>query len=174
MALALESFDRFVEAGVNVGLGTDTYPLDIVSELRYASLISRLVDRKYYGARPASVFNAATIWGARALGREDLGRIASGAKADIVVVNQRTTRYGPTRDPITALVEYGSGADVETVLVNGEVVIEAGRSTRIDEDDLYLREESAARGAWDNWSKRDWAGRPVEEILPPAFPTRNR
>ena len=172
MAMAAESFDRYVEAGVNMGLGTDTYPLDIVSEMRYASLISRLVDKKYHGARPDRVFNAATVWGARALGRDDLGKIAPGAKADVVIVDLLSTRYGPARDPITALVEYGSGADVDTVLVNGEVVIESGRSTRIDEAELYARAETAAKRAWDNWPKRDWAGRSVEEIIPPAFPTR--
>ena len=173
MAIAAESFDRYVEAGVNMGLGTDTYPLDIISEMRYTSLISRLVDRKYHGARPERVFNAATVWGARALGRDDLGRLAPGAKADVVVVDLRTTRYGPVRDPVTALVEYGSGADVDTVLVNGEVVIDQGRSTRIDEAELYSRADAAAKRAWDNWPKRDWAGRTVEEILPPAFPTRH-
>ena len=172
MANAAESFDRYVEAGVNMGLGTDTYPLDIVAEMRYASLISRLVDKKYYGARPERVFNAATIWGAKALGRDDLGKIAPGAKADIVIVDLRTTRYGPVRDPINALVEYGSGADVDTVLVNGEVVIESGRSTRIDEAELYARADAAAKKAWDNWPKRDWAGRSVEQIIPPAFPTK--
>ena len=172
MAIAAESFDRYVEAGVNMGLGTDTYPLDIISEMRYTSLISRLVDRKYHGARPERVFNAATVWGARALGRDDLGRLAPVAKADVVIVDLRTTRYGPVRDPVTALVEYGSGADVDTVLVNGEVVIDQGRSTRIDEAELYSRADAAAKRAWDNWPKRDWAGRTVEEILPPAFPTR--
>jgi cytosine/adenosine deaminase-related metal-dependent hydrolase len=172
MAVAAESFDRYVDAGVLMGLGTDTYPLDIVAEMRYASLISRLVDRKYHGGRPERVFNAATVWGAKALGREDLGRLAPGAKADVAIIDLRTTRYGPARDPITALVEYGSGADVDTVLVNGEVVIEKGRSTKINEDDLYARADAAAKRAWDNWSKRDWAGRTVEEILPPAFPTR--
>jgi cytosine/adenosine deaminase-related metal-dependent hydrolase len=172
MAIAAESFDRYVEAGVNMGLGTDTYPLDIISEMRYASLISRLVDRKYHGARPERVFNAATVWGARAIGRDDLGRLAPGAKADVVIIDLRTTRYGPVRDPVTALVEYGSGADVDTVLVNGEVVIDQGRSTRIDEAELYSRADAAAKRAWDNWPKRDWAGRTVEEILPPAFPTR--
>ncbi len=172
MAIAAESFDRYVEAGVNMGLGTDTYPLDIISEMRYTSLISRLVDRKYHGARPARVFNAATVWGARALGRDDLGRLAPGAKADVVIIDLRTTRYGPVRDPVTALVEYGSGADVDTVLVNGEVVIDQGRSTRIDEAELYSHADAAAKRAWDNWPKRDWAGRTVEEILPPAFPTR--
>ncbi|MBI4525781.1 MAG: amidohydrolase family protein [Deltaproteobacteria bacterium] len=172
MAGVMESFDRYVEAGINVGLGTDTYPLDIVSEMRYASLFSRLVDRKYYGARPAEVFNAATVWGAKALGREDLGKIAQSAKADIAIVDLRTLRYGPARDPVTALVEYGGGADVDTVIVDGEIVIDQGRSTRIDEGELFARAEATANRAWDNWQGRDWAGRKTEEIIPPAFPTR--
>jgi 5-methylthioadenosine/S-adenosylhomocysteine deaminase len=174
MALALESFDRFIDSGINVGLGTDTYPLDIIAEMRYASLISRLIDRKYQGARPAAVFDAATIGGARALGRDDLGRLAVGAKADIVVVDLRTTRYGPVRDPVNALVEYGCGADVETVIVDGEIVIEQGRSTRIDEKELFAQAEGAAKRAWDDWAGRDWAGRSVDEIVPPAFPIRGR
>ena len=53
MAFAMESFDRYLAAGVRIGLGTDTYPLDIVSEMRYASLISRLVDKNASGARAA-------------------------------------------------------------------------------------------------------------------------
>lgn len=172
MAFAMESFDRYLEAGVKIGLGTDTYPLDIVSEMRYASLISRLLDRNASGARPAAVFNAATIGGAEALGRQDLGRLAVGAKADVVIVNLRTTRYGPARDPINALVEYGSGADVETVIVDGEIVIENGRSMRIDEAGLFAQAETGAKRAWDNWAGRDWAGRTTEDIIPPAFPTR--
>ncbi|MFQ5682997.1 MAG: amidohydrolase family protein [Candidatus Binatia bacterium] len=172
MAMAMESFDRYVEQGINIGLGTDTYPLDIVSEMRYASLIARLVDRKYYAARPTAVFNAATVSGAQALGRDDLGRLAEGAKADVVIVNLRSLRYGPVRDPVTALVEYGSGSDVETVLVDGDVVIENGNSTRIDESALLNQAAVGATRAWDNWPERDWAGRKTEEIVPPAFPTR--
>jgi cytosine/adenosine deaminase-related metal-dependent hydrolase len=172
MAFAMESFDQYRAAGVNIGLGTDTYPLDIVAEMRYASLISRLVDRNASGARPADVFNAATIGGAKALGRDDLGRLAPGAKADLVIINLRTTRYGPIRDPINALVEYGSGADVETVIVDGEVVVENGRSTRIEDGELFAHAEAGAQRAWDNWAERDWNGRSVEQIIPPAFPTR--
>jgi cytosine/adenosine deaminase-related metal-dependent hydrolase len=130
------------------------------------------VDKNASGARPAAVFNAATIGGADALSRPDLGRLAVGAKADIVVINLRTSRYGPVRDPINALVEYGSGADVETVIVNGEIVIDKGRSTRIDEDELLSQAEQGAKRAWDNWAGRDWSSRTVEEIIPPAFPTR--
>ena len=172
MGFAMESFDQYLAAGVRVGLGTDSYPLDIVAEMRYASLISRLVDKNAAGARPADVFNAATVAGAHALGRKDLGRLAVGAKADLVVINLRTTRYGPARDPINALVEYGSGADVETVIVDGEVVVENGRSTRVDEAELFAQAEAGTKRAWDNWPGRDWSSRSVEQIIPPAFPTR--
>jgi cytosine/adenosine deaminase-related metal-dependent hydrolase len=172
MAFALESFDQYLASGVKIGLGTDTYPLDIISEMRYATLIARLVDRNAAAARPGDVFNAATIVGADALGRKDLGRLAAGAKADLVIINLRTSRYGPARDPINALVEYGSGADVETVMVDGEVVIENGRSTRIDDAQLFAQAEAGAQRAWNNWPDRDWNGRGVEQIVPPAFPTR--
>lgn len=173
MAFAMESFDQYLAAGVRIGLGTDTYPLDIVAEMRYASLISRLLDRNAAGARAADVFNAATIGGATALGRPDLGRLAAGSKADLVIINLRTTRHGPVRDPINALVEYGSGADVETVIVDGEVVVENGRSTRIRDDELFAQAEAGAQRAWDNWPARDWNNRTVEQIIPPSFPTRN-
>src|SRR6185503_4804728 len=119
---------------------------------RYASLISRLIDRNSAAPRAADVFNAATIGGANALGRADLGRLAPGAKADVVIINLRTTRYGPVRDPINALVEYGTGADVETVIVDGEVVVENGRSTRIDDEELLTQAEAGAGRAWDNSS----------------------
>ena len=173
MGMALESFDHYLECGINVGLGTDTFPLDIISEMRYASLISRLVDRNAAGARAAAVFNAATIGGAQALGRKDLGRLEEGALADIVIVNLRNTRYGPIRDPITNLVEYAGGADIETIIVNGEIVIRDGRSTRLEEDALYQKADHAARKAWDTWPQKDWAERSTEDIIPPAFPTRS-
>lgn len=172
MSLTLESFDRFVSAGVKIGLGTDTYPLDIISEMRYASILTKIVDKRAYAARPRDVFNAATVWGADALGRTDLGRLAEGAKADVVIVDLRNPRYGLIRDPVTALVEFGSGADVDTVIVNGEVVVRDGQSTRIDETGLYERAQTGAARAWDDWPTRDWAGRSVEDINPPAFPTR--
>jgi 5-methylthioadenosine/S-adenosylhomocysteine deaminase len=98
--------------------------------------------------------------------------LAAGAKADVVIINLRNTRYGPLCDPINALVEYGSGADVETVIVDGAIVVENGRSTRIDEAELFAQAEAGAKRAWDNWAGRDWNGRTVEQIIPPAFPNR--
>ena len=76
------------------------------------------------------------------------------------------------RDPINALVKYGSGADVETVIVDGEIVVDKGRSTRINDDELFAQAQMGATRAWDNWAGRDWAGRSVKQINPPAFPMR--
>jgi hypothetical protein len=64
------------------------------------------------------------------------------------------------------------GADVETVIVDGEIVVDKGRSTRINDDELFTQVQTGANRAWDNWAGRDWAGRTVEQINPPAFPTR--
>ena len=68
--------------------------------------------------------------GARSLGRDDIGRLSPGAKADIIVIaldGRGTLRFGPVRDPIKSLVDCGIGDDVETVIVDGKVCTEDGR-----------------------------------------------
>ena len=76
---ALESFHRYRAAGVNVGLGTDTYPRDLISEMRWASLLCKVVEHDFTVATAAEVFDAATLAGARALRRDDIGRLAPGS-----------------------------------------------------------------------------------------------
>jgi cytosine/adenosine deaminase-related metal-dependent hydrolase len=169
----MESFDRYLQQGVKIGLGTDTYPLDIIAEMRYASRIARVVDGTHTAGRTEDLFNAATVWGADALGRPDLGRLAEDSAADVVIIDLQDISYGPMRDPVTALVDFGTGKDVETVIVAGEVVIENGTSTRVDEANIVARAQAAATAGWDGWAERDWANRDVETITPPAFPTRS-
>ncbi len=167
----MESFDQYLAAGIEIELGTDTYPVDIIAEMRDASLISRLVDKNAPGARPADVFNAATIVGAEALGRKDLGRIAAGAKADVVIVNLRTTRYGPARDPINARLS--------TAVRTSKPSLSMVKSRLRTADPLESTKTSCrssgygfAQRAWDAWASRDRNGRSTEDIIPPAFPTR--
>ena len=72
MGIVMESFDRYREAGIPMAIGTDTYPKDMISEMRYASLASRVADRRFTSGHPRDVFNAATLGGADMLGRPDL------------------------------------------------------------------------------------------------------
>ena len=97
--VALESFDRYRKAGVNVALATDAYPLDLFAEMRMASIMCKAADRNYEAAPAPAVFDAATLAGAAALGRDDIGRIALDARADLVIVDPRTLTIGPNPDP---------------------------------------------------------------------------
>ena len=120
----LDSWERYRKAGVNIALGTDTYPRDMIMQMRTASYVGKIASRNLKAASAAEVFEAATLGGARSLGRDDLGRLMPGAKADIVIIDltgRDTLRMGPVRDPIKSLVECGIGDDVDTVIVDGVV-----------------------------------------------------
>ena len=83
------------------------------------SLTCKVTERDDKSANAAAVFDAATIGGAKALRRDDLGRLAVGAKADIVLIDLEALRFGPIHDPIRALVYCGTGELIDTVIVAG-------------------------------------------------------
>jgi hypothetical protein len=58
------------------------------------------------------------------------------------------------------------------IRINGEVLAENGRSTRINDEELFAQAQVGTNRAWDNWAGRDWNGRSVEHIIPSAFPAR--
>ena len=73
MGVMLESLERYRQLGINVALGTDTFPQDLISEMRLAGLMCRFAEGSFRVGRARDVFDAATLGGARALGRDDLG-----------------------------------------------------------------------------------------------------
>jgi 5-methylthioadenosine/S-adenosylhomocysteine deaminase len=167
---ALESFAKYRAAGVNVGLGTDTYPRDLISEMRWASNLCKIVERDFTVATAADVFTAATLGGARALRRDDLGRLAPGAKADVVLVDMRSFRIGPYRDPIKALVQCGTADDVERVIVDGKTVVEDGRVVGLDEAALLAQAQAEADRLWSTVPEWHWQGLTAEQLSPQSFP----
>lgn len=172
MGLALESFDRYRHAGINVALGTDTFPEDLVSEMRLAALACRLTEGNFLAGKPRDVYEAATLGGARALGRDDLGRLSPGAKADLIIVNLQQMHFGGVRDPIKALVECASGTDVETVIVDGQILLKDGRPTRLDEAALLAQVQDASEQYWS--SLPDWRarGQTIDDVAPMSFGVR--
>jgi 5-methylthioadenosine/S-adenosylhomocysteine deaminase len=169
----LDSWQRYRDSGVNIALGTDTYPRDMIMNMRTASYFGKVASRNLRAASAAEVFNAATLGGAASLGRSDIGLLAPGAKADIVVIDLGggdTLRYGPVRDPIKSLVECGIGDDVATVIVDGIVRVSDGRLPGVDLAALRARAQQAGERIWSGWQHWDTLGRTAEEMSPTSFP----
>lgn len=167
--IALEGFRRYSELGINITLGTDSYPQDMFNEMKFASILGKLHEHDYRAAPARDVLNAATINGAKALGRDDIGRLAPGAKADLLVVDMGRLAYGPVLDPVKMLVNIGNAAHVEHVMVDGQVRVEDGRLVMLDEAALLDRVRTASARVYDGFARYHHAGKTVREFAPPAF-----
>jgi cytosine/adenosine deaminase-related metal-dependent hydrolase len=169
---ALNSFSRYRAAGLNLGIGTDTFPPDLVEEMRIGSLLCKVVDGKRGAGSVAEFFHAATVGGADALGRADLGRLAAGAAADICIWTIASLRHGHGDDPMRAFVHFASGRDCDTVIVAGREVLTGGMVPGLDEEQLMHR----SRIAWDKYRRRlaSWAGDATDRVYPAAIPLSRR
>ena len=167
--IAMESYAGYLMAGVNMGIGTDTYPMDIIREMGLAATIAKIVEGEPGIATSRDVFNSATLSGAEALGRDDLGRIAPGAKADIAIVRLNSVNMSPVHDPIRNLVMSGTNADVATVLVGGRVVVEDGKVQGVDEERLAENLQREQERVWEALPRHDVLGRTIDEMTVPSF-----
>jgi cytosine/adenosine deaminase-related metal-dependent hydrolase len=166
----LEDFGRYRRAGVNLGLGTDVAPHNLVEEMRLAAILARVAARDITTTSTAALFHAATAGGADALGRSDLGRLAPGMKADLVLVDLANSWMRPARDPLRSLMFTAADRAIHTVYVSGAKVAEHGRVLTMDHAAaLEVVTEGQARMLRDAPS-RDWAGRQAEEIAPLSLP----
>ncbi len=128
LASGIAPVSRMLEAGINVGIGTDgpssNNDLDMWEELRTASLLQKVATLNPCVLTAYQTLRMATVHGAKAIGREDeLGVIAPGALADLMLVDMRRTHLSPQNDLIANLVYCGKASDVDTVIVDGQVVV---------------------------------------------------
>ena len=141
LAMGLATFGRFPEMlnrGVNVGLGTDAVDCasyhDMIRVMYLAAVIFKdhRFDCNVMGAETA--IEMATINGARALGMEnEIGSLEKGKKADVIVIDMSGVDWIPVHNPIQNLVYSASGHSVQTVIVDGRVVMENREMVDVDE-----------------------------------------
>ena len=165
----LDTWSKYRKAGVNVALGSDTYPRDMIMQMRIASYFAKVLEHNLSAASAGEVFDAATLAGARSLGRSDLGRLSPGAKADIILIDQRSIRHGPVRDPVHSLVECGIGDDVKTVIVNGRMCMHDRVIDGINDAQLLAAAQRLGERTWANWQDWDTLGRSAEEMCPMSY-----
>jgi cytosine/adenosine deaminase-related metal-dependent hydrolase len=166
----LHHLSSYLARGINVGLGTDIHPFDLIREMRDAGLLCKVAAESPNAGTAREAFQAATLGGALALGRPDLGRLCPGAKADLVIVNQRALHYGAVCDPIRSLVDCGVASDVETVIVDGQVIMDNRHIPAAPAlDALLARAQRFAEAYWAAYPQLSWDGRTAAETFPNAF-----
>src|SRR5437588_10678991 len=129
----MENFGDYLRAGVTMGLGTDCAPHNLVEEMRKAAILARVAARDITTVSTADLFHAATVGGATALMRDDLGRLAPGKKADLVLVDLECPQMQPARDPLRSFVYHAADRAVRDVFVDGKQVVTDGRVTTLDQ-----------------------------------------
>lgn len=170
---SLNSFSRLRDMGINIAMGTDTAPADMLMNLLVGLITCRMNDGGPERIACRDLFDAATMGGARALGRADLGRIAAGAKADLAVFRLDDPVMAPTVDPITTLVIGGSGKVTDAVFVDGRLSMRAGQVAGIDMHAARQQAQDQYDRLIAQYPARTWDHPPVEDIFPPSYPIRN-
>lgn len=141
---------EMLDRGLTVGLGSDgsmsSDNQDMFEAMRIAALVNKVRfphdPERWIGAR--AVFEMATRMGARVLGQaDDIGALEAGRKADVVLLRADSIFLKPMNNPLNTLVYAETGASVETVLVGGRVVVDAGRVLTVDEARLRHRAQEA-------------------------------
>jgi len=140
---------RLLAEGLNVCLGTDgaasNNNLNMFEEAHLAALIHKGAGGNAQVMPAAQVIRMATENGARALGFADCGRLEVGCKADIVLVDANKPHLCPVNDATAALIYSAQAADVDTVIVDGKILVRGGKLTTLDEEKIMSKVKETAR-----------------------------
>ncbi|GED69548.1 ethylammeline chlorohydrolase [Brevibacillus reuszeri] len=166
---ALESFARYKRHGINIAIGTDTFPPDFIQNIRTASMFSRLQEGDVADSSYADIYRAATLGGARFLGRDDLGRLAPGAKADIIAIDLDGFHLGTIDDPIRSLIMSGSGRDVKLSIIAGRIVMKDRELPGVDLEEVKAKGQRYFDKMRLGYVERDYQQLGAEELFTPSF-----
>lgn len=137
LASGVARIPELLKQGTSVALATDgpgsNNSQDMLSTLKYTACLHKIHTLDAQVLYPRDVLTMATRNGATAMGRTDLGVVAPGYKADLILVDWKKAHIAPVHKPDSALVYNANGNDVDTVIVDGEIVIRNKKSTRVDE-----------------------------------------
>lgn len=137
LASGIAPVPQMLDRGIPVALGTDGpashNSQDLLETMKTAALLAKVGSDDATALLPLDVLRMGTTTGALLLGQSDLGHLMPGAKADITLVNLNTVRSMPVHHPESALVYNASGPDVHSVIVDGRILLDAGRVTVLDE-----------------------------------------
>lgn len=166
---ALRSFRSYRDQGIRIGLGTDTYPPDMLLNMQVGLMVCRVIEQDAEACRAEDYYDAATIGGAEALGRPDLGRLQPGAKADLIVVDFDDPFMGQVIDPIQTLLLNATAHAIRSVMIDGRFVMEDGVIPGVDARADRRRAQAQFDGVVAKYPLRTVGHPPVDEIFSSSY-----
>lgn len=150
LASGFAPVEKMLNSGVNVALGTDgsssNNNLNMFEEMHLASIINKPLNNSAISVPAATAIKMATINGARAVFWDDeIGSIEVGKKADLILVDLDKPHFYPIHNIISALAYSAQASDVETVIVDGKVIMENYEIKTIDEEKIMFEAEKAGK-----------------------------
>ncbi len=137
-----------LEAGLNVGLGTDgaasNNNLNMFEEMHIASLLAKGINNDPTQIPARTSLEMATCKGAEILGIQKIGRIKEGYRADIIGINKKRPHLSPLHEVEAQLVYSAIGSDVELVMVDGKLLMNKGELLTLDEERIMHEAEKRA------------------------------
>jgi cytosine/adenosine deaminase-related metal-dependent hydrolase len=135
---------EMLEMGVPVSLGCDGGPsnntYDMIREARLAALIHKAKADDPLVVTAEQALEMATLGGAKAMGIADsVGSLESGKIADMILIDMQDLGFTPVTNPVSNLVYSGSGHAVDTVIVNGRLLMRNKKLLTLDEDAVMER-----------------------------------
>jgi len=166
---------KILDAGITVGLGTDNIGANdgnnMFETMKVAALLHKVAGGDYQqwiGAREA--IHMATSGGARCCSmQEELGRISVGMKADMVLLNLNKLPFFPNNNLLHQLVFCEQGRSVESVIIDGKIIIEKGRLTTVNEEKIMDELMEREKEIQDKIRKAAGRGRELEPYLRDAY-----
>ncbi|MCL4458446.1 MAG: amidohydrolase [Chloroflexi bacterium] len=148
LASGVARLPEMLRAGINIALGSDgaaNNNQDMFGVMKTAALLHKVHHLNPTVTPCEQVFEMATLGGAKTLGMEaKIGSLEPGKKADIVLVDLWKAHTLPIHRVISALVYCANGSDVDTVVIDGRIVMEGRRVLTVDEGEVLSRSESVA------------------------------
>lgn len=148
LASGIAPVSKYIKKDINVAIGTDGVSsnnnLDMFSEMKLTALLQKVNNMNAKTLPAQATFNMATENGARALGI-NTGSIKEGKLADIVLVNMNVPHMIPVRNPLSNIIYSALGSDVDTVICDGQLLLEDKKLLTINEEDAIYDAKLAAQ-----------------------------
>jgi len=141
LANGVAPLKKLMDKDARVGLGTDgpasNNNLDMFEEIRLASLLQKGFYEQPTYVTADEALSAATRGGARAINMDNIGVLKAGAKADLAILDFQKPHLQPYDNPVANIVYSASAGDVDTVVIDGRIVVENGTCLTLDEEKIY-------------------------------------